>query len=835
MVLLSGQLSALITQRASATASLWVLALGIGQVAFWPELPANAELAAWALMAILAVGILVLTTVPARRILLLPLCFLFGTCYALFANHTALAGRLPEVLHGSDHRVSLVVSSLPQLSPSVSSFTSNPKPLYGFQDARFEAEVLAGPAEFIGRRLRLSWYRLNAKTALRMTAGSQWNMTVRLKQPRGSVNPHTFDFESWLLQRGIYATGYVREKDQTPEFIAAGSGLAAVRERLRQRISGTGLDTGPFEQNGLMRALLLGDRGGVDQNTRDLLRHTGTAHLLAISGLHVGMVAGIFLFLGAVLGRGISLFRGVSPILISGVAAFIGALVYTLLSGAPLSAQRALIMTAVAILALLSRRRFSGSFAFALALALVLLLQPLAVLNAGFWLSFIAVGALLLRFQGRSAGCEDLAGVAGESRWIAKLQAGIGTAVQSQGAILIALLLPSIAIFSGVSVTGLLLNLVAIPWVGMVILPLILLGASAPDPVASLSLQAADANLGWLLDFLAYSDTVLPGWQSIPLQPTAAMLLAVGTCSAVLFLPRGVPGRALGWCLVPVLLSGLTPWQRAQEPAFTLTVLDVGQGLAVVAATETHSMVFDAGPSTGSGWNAGAHIVAPFVLNTSGQTLDLLSVSHGDLDHSGGVSGVLEQLNVAAMVAPGQLEQRIGGKGQELQTSPCVAGRKLALGELTVEWLWPRSEDLSGEENDHSCVALLRWREVRILLTGDISAKAEHQIAAENPDSRPVDLLVAPHHGSRTSSSQALIQWAAPQRVVFSAGYRHHFGHPHPSVVSRYRDFGTQVFTTADLGAVQVSWEDDTTTTRIACARQSGKFWLAEGTLPSCD
>lgn len=818
--------------------ALWAVAVGIGQVAFWPSLPGSAELAALGLLSVVVAAVWAVIASAFRRKIIPFLGFLLGTCWALFFNHHALEERLPATLHGTDHRVTLKVTSLPQLTTAVSSFSTTPQQLHGFRDARFEAEVLSGPPELIGKRLRLGWYRLEINSAQRMTAGSRWQMTVRLKEPRGNSNPYTFDFESWLLQRGIYATGYVRDRDDLPEFIAAGNGLDAIREHLREKVSGQQFQATPFENSALMRALLLGDRGNVRRDTQALLQRTGTAHLLAISGLHVGMVAGFFLLMGGAVARGVGLLRSVNPLVFAGIAALTGAILYTLISGAPLSARRALIMTAVAIAAWVSRRRISSNFAFALALALVLLLEPLAVLSAGFWLSFVAVAALLLRFQGRvTAGknAKDADFGTGTTVLVGKLQAGVRTAIQSQWAIMVGLLLPSALIFGGVSVNGLLLNLIAIPWVGLVILPLILLGALAPEPVAIIALGLADANLGWLIDFLGFVDTTLPGWQLMPSPSLGLLIVCAGICAAVVLLPRGVPGRALGWCLIPALLSAVLPWQRARDPVFTLSVLDVGQGLAVVAASESHTMVFDTGASSGNGWNAGAGIVAPYLLNTSGRELDLLAISHGDLDHAGGTAGVLARLNVAAVATPGRLAERLIGQEFLLDTRRCVAGRNIQLGEIKVDWLWPRSESLSGEENDHSCVALLRWRGVRVLLTGDISAQVERQLAAEHPEFAPVDLLVAPHHGSRTSSSLALIRWAAPQRAVFSAGYRHHFGHPHPAVVQRLRNHGVALSNTADAGALRFQWRPDTASPMLQCARASGRFWLATGPLAGCD
>ena len=848
------------------TVSLWACALGIGQVAWWPRLPGSADLASVALWVLLALALFTVLAGggastgrhwrPLLIRLLLP--FALGSCWALKFNHQSLEQRLPADLHGTDHDVTLQVVSLPQSGPAVSYFGRSSSSSSGYLDAKFRARIVdASDPRFLHRDLELGWYRMAPSDAARLRAGSRWQMRVRLKQPRGSVNPYTFDYEAWLLEQGIFATGYVRERERPPEFIAPGRGLSTLRERIRDRLGSTSTAGGGgevYRYSGLFRALLLGDRGGVDGDTRLLLQRTGTAHLLAISGLHVGMIAGFFFLIGSVLSRTIGALRasaGVGsaarllragarghPLFLGGLIALLGAAAYTLVSGAPLSAQRALLMTGIGICALLFRRRVGGQLAFAAALCGVLLWQPLAVLSAGFWLSFIAVGALLIRFQGRhvqSAPTSQSLNAAGKPRMPGRIAESLRTAVQGQWAILIALILPSTLLFAGISLSGLFLNLVAIPWVGLVILPSISLGAAAPEPIGGILLSVADVNLGWLLTFLATADSYVPGWQPLPAVRSGLMILAVCICGAVLLLPSGVPGRALGWCLLPALLSAALPWQRARETGFELTVLDVGQGLAVVASTETHTMVFDTGPSSASGWSSGVSIVAPYVLNSSGQHLDLLAISHGDLDHSGGAEGVLAELEVAAIAAPGRFAERFRGEEPIHATSRCMTGQHIDLGELSVEWLWPRSDTISGEENDHSCVALLQWRGVRVLLTGDISADVEYQLAAENPDFPSVDLLIAPHHGSRTSTSMALIQWAAPERVAFSAGYRHHFGHPHPSVVQRLSSQGVALFNTADTGAVRFNWLPGAMSPHVYCARETGKFWRTTGPLAECD
>ncbi|WP_066964248.1 DNA internalization-related competence protein ComEC/Rec2 [Microbulbifer sp. Q7] len=846
--------------RTGVSAALWACAVGIGQVAFWPRLPGTADLAGGGLLALAAIGLLALTTRGRdhcggwrTRAVRMLLPFLLGSCWGLQSNHRALDQRLPPDLHGTDHDVRVELTSLVRATPAASRFGPPVAGASGYQDARFRARIVhADDPRLHNRTLQLGWYRVAPADAARLTSGSRWQMRVRLKEPRGSVNPHTFDYEAWLLEQGLFATGYVRDRDQSPIHIAPGSGVGALRDSLRRQLSQPAAQGSGYTEAPLIRALLLGDRSDIDTRTQALLQRTGTAHLLAISGLHVGMVAGAFFLLGWFFGRLFGAFTGgrwCSPLTIAGFAGLSGALGYTLISGAPLSAQRALLMTAVAMVTLLFRRRIDGQLTLALAVCGVLLWQPLAVLNAGFWLSFIAVAALLLRFQGRlnlgpvSESASTSASPAGARTRGAgtRLQAlrtwlrtWMVNGVHSQWAIFLALLVPSVLIFHGISLSGLLINLVAIPWVGLSILPLILLGALCPVvPLKTVLWTLADMQLSWLLTFFEWLDGIAPGWQVLPVPgPWLSALLVLSALA--LLLPKGVPGRGLGLLCFPVIAVGATPWQRPAPATFELAVLDVGQGLAVTATTTQHTVIFDTGASTASGWSAGAGIVAPYLRAQGRSSVDGLIVSHGDRDHAGGAAGVMAMLAVDQLFAPGRLGQRLLGRATPdiaeplpLVTGmqPCVAGGSVQFGELTVRWMWPLSPALNGEENDHSCVGLLTWRDTRVLLTGDISRAVEIQLAALYPDFLPVDVLVAPHHGSRTSSSPALLNWAAPQRVVFSTGYRHHFGHPHPAVVSRYRALGAELFNTADLGAVQFYWQQSSTEPRVACARDTAKFW----------
>ena len=815
----------------SITVVLWLFALGVAQVALWPRLPALATGVWVGIPGLVLLGLVVRGTCGLKggifRVCLWLLPFALGTGWALYWDRLALDDRLPENLHNIDAEVTLQVTSLPELKPSAFRYGRARESSAGAHDIRFSARIDSAVNPLLhGKTVLLAWY--GADESERLGAGSRWRMQLRLKQPRGSVNPHTFDYEAWLLQQGYFATGYVRDGEVHPRLIEPGSGLYRLRDDIRNQINASGLASAR-----LLRALLLGDKSGLTDTDRKLLRETGTAHLLAISGLHVGMVAGFFLFWGGLVARVTGLYRPHNPRLLAGIAAIAAATGYTLVCGAPLSAQRALLMTVVAIGAWVWRRRVSAGLAYACALALVLLLQPLAVLNAGFWLSFFAVAALLLGFAGRLPVASGQ--VAGVPRLSLARRYLLAT-LRSQWLILLALLLPSLIFFAGVSRSGLLLNLIAIPWLGLFILPAILMGTLLP--AASLGAacwQFADWQLGLLLNFLAWSQDYFPDWQWLSPPDWTVVILGFGSV-LLLLLPRGFPGKLLGWCLLPVVFAGSLPWRALPPAALQVTVLDVGQGLAVAVEADGQFMVLDTGAGMPAGWSAGRSVVAPYLLGQGATSVNALVVSHGDRDHAGGVEGLAESLPVSQIVAPGNLSIRLA---RQLPQAPvigsCVLGEHLQLRDLRVSWLWPPAgARVNGEENDHSCVALLQWRGARVLFTGDISHKVERQLVKLYPDFAPVDLLIVPHHGSRTSTSTALLDWSHPGRAVFSAGFRHHFGHPHPSVVQRLSDRGVTVFNTADTGAVQFQWLPESDTPEVRCARDAGMFWRSSGTGADC-
>ncbi|BBM03354.1 DNA internalization-related competence protein ComEC/Rec2 [Microbulbifer sp. GL-2] len=803
------------------TTLLGVFSLSIATIGLLPKLPELEKLLGAYLITVLVVVLAFPRRGPWIPLLLVSLA---GSSWAVWSNQKALDQRLPLWAHGSDHSLEVEVVSLPETrSTDTEHWQRGPG-----NSVRFQAKVLSMGGYIVpGSLLYLTWYRAGPDVLARLRGNSRWLLPVRLKRPRGSVNPNGFDYEGWLLRRGVYATGYLRPSDAQPEWLGQGWGLARVRDGLRNSLRGQ-----PYVRPALIAALLLGDRSGLSEDERETLQRTGTAHLLAISGLHVGMVAGFLLLIGTGIARCIGMFTGTSPRALPVLLALLGVLAYTLLAGSPLSAQRAMVMTWVLLLALQWRRRIGAGFAFSLALALVLLIQPLAFYGVGFWLSFGAVAALLLGFGGRQVIVRERSrqfeeGEVQPANWWIGVPRAFVQLLRSQWLVALGLILPSVIFFSGYSSGGMVLNLLAIPWLALLILPALMVGALLMHTaLGQLCLHFADWQLDLLLRLLDKAEGILPSWQALGLPQGWLMLTVTAGCLLLLLMPRGIPGRNLGWLFLLPLIQPVLSLPTPGREGFTFTALDVGQGLALALYSPQANIVFDAGPVSPSGWSAGNSIVAPFLDGRGLGALDALIVSHGDRDHAGGVEGLLQGRTLRSLYSPGLLGNRLA-PSLGVPSTACIAGAKERFGDIHVRWLWPEQMAINGEENDHSCVALVEWRGVRLLLTGDISSAVERRLSLAFPQFKSVDVLVAPHHGSKTSSSKVLLHWAKPKRVIFSAGFRHHFGHPHADVVARYREAGVQIFNTAQSGAIEFHWNEGFHDPEIFHARSAPRFWYA--------
>ncbi len=613
-------------------------------------------------------------------------------------------------------------------------------------------------------RLRLYWPRRYPKPE----AGQIWRLRARLFPPHGPFNPGGFDRELFDWRRGIDGWGKVIAP---PRLLDRRTDLAALREALSERISER---LRGAESSGLVQALLLGIRSHISPEQRHILQATGTAHLLAISGLHIGLVAFLFYRLFR------PWFR--TAILISEIAA----LGYGALAGFSLPTQRALVMVSIALLALWYRRWFSPWDGLSLALIAVLLFDPRAPLGLSFWLSFSAVFWILYVQGGRSG------------RW-----PRFRSLLRIQGALFLGLTPILASRFGLVSPTAPVANLIAVPLVGVLIVPLLFLGLlllplgwGVPLQIGSWLLERLIA----LLDHLAWS-VELPS-PTPPLWAVASALLG----AAILLMPRGLPGRWLGlpfW--IPLFMAG--GWPDLKEGEVRLTLLDVGHGLAAVVETRNHLLLYDTGPSGKGRW-----VVDPF-LRFLGRAPDLIVVSHQDRDHSGGLRFLRRRFPEVPILS-GTPEKLRMALSPPASVQPCWQGKRWLWDGVRFEFLWPPPDFRGGSDNDRSCVLKITSGGRSLLLTGDIGKRVERNLLKrQGPRSTPPpgtapsseigsEVLVAPHHGSRYSSSAVFVRAVRPRHVLFSSGYGGRF--PHPQVVKRYRSAGAEIHTTARHGAIIV-------------------------------
>ncbi len=682
-----------------------------------------------------------------------------GFLWTLLHAHSILGTGLESALEGEDLIVEGVVSGLPERTERGWRF-------------EFRIDEIEAEGQTLPLRVRLNWYRESAAPR----AGERWQFKVRLRRPHGFANPGGFDYEGWLYRKRLRATGYVRDDPGNRRLAAAAPNLQGLRQSLGYRIA-TALDGRPL--HGIVSALAIGDRQAIAGEQWEVFRRTGTSHLVAISGLHVGLVAGL-VFFGVRAGwsriGGLAL-RVPAP-QAGGVAALIAALIYAGLAGFSIPTQRALIMTAVVITALLLRRRRSLFDTLMAALLCVLLFDPLAVMDGGFWLSFCAVATILFGMGAR----------AGAGGWWWRWG-------RLHMLVTIGLAPALLALFQQLPLASPLANFVAVPWVSFGVVPPVLAGAlllPLAPPVGTLLLELAEAMLSLLWPVLALiADSDRLQWSQHAPRPWT--IAAAGIAVVVWLAPRGLPARwlALPWLLPALLIAPQAP----ADGEFRLTLLDVGQGLAAVVQTRDHILLYDTGARFTPNFDAGGAVVLPYLRHQGLRAIDSLVISHGDNDHIGGAA------SLAGAIAVGRV---IAGEPDAVTwwpAAPCVEGDWWAWDGVVFEILYPlHGSRLRG--NDASCVLRITNGTTTVLLTGDIEARAELLVLGERAPDLAADILVAPHHGSRSSSRPAFVDAVAPADVLFPAGHRNRWNHPHPEVVARYRERGARSWLTATHGAI---------------------------------
>lgn len=756
---------------------LLAFAAGVAQLWLWPRVPRGAG--EWLLFVLVAMAA---HWLPRRPRALLRAALL-GAAWAFSMAAQGLEARLPPELEGVELRTVGRIDDLPKLDSDALRFRFCPRHTWRIDTG--EELALRGC-------WRLAWYARHGFGEVReplpgaleglpkLGAGETWRLHVRLRRPRGLANPGGFDGERKALETGLTAYGHVRTRWPQAR-LAEGRGLDHLRERVSARIREV-LPGNP-RMAALLAGLAVGDRRGFTDADWDSLRATGTTHLFAISGLHVGMVglavaallAGLTWLVPSLLRRAPRRVWMLPP-------AVLAAFAYAALAGFEVPTRRSALMLAVAALVVLVRRRSGLWHGWCLALAAVLALDPLAVLSIGFWLSFLGVAWLLLAGQGR-----------GRQPWWR-------AAAQAQWAVSIGLLPVGIGFFAQASWVSPLVNLVAIPWVTLLVVPVLLLG------VAMLPVSAAAAQV--LLEFaaalLAPLMSALDGVARWPLaaswlpQPAFPALMAATLAAVVALLPVQ---RRLRWLALPLLLPLLLGGpSRPGFGRFSADVLDVGQGTAVLVRTRHHNLLFDAGARFPDGQDAGSTIVVPALRALGVARLDALVVSHADSDHSGGVDSVLRQVPVLRLVAGEELPWLVS----PVPVERCREGQRWHWDGVAFELLHPPPR-YPARGNEVSCVLSVRAADgSALLLTGDAGDVAEMRLLALHRTRLPSQVLVLGHHGSSSSSSPDFLDAVAPQLAIATAGYRNRFGHPHEDVVRRLAWRGIGVATTWQTGSIHL-------------------------------
>jgi len=711
------------------------LALGLLVPIFLPALPPLWLIVTMAMAALL---MLPFRTYPASF-------FLLGLAWACVGAQLALDDRLPTALDGETRWVEGSVVGLPQ---------------YGEGMVRFELADAHSRRTRLPALMRLAWYG-----GPPVRSGEKWRLAVKLKRPVGLLNPHGFDYEAWLLSRGIGATGTVKEGLRMQP--AQGAWRDGVRQALT-KVDAQG-------RSGALMALVLGDGAGLSHEDWQVLQDTGTVHLLVISGQHIGLFAGLVYLLVAGAAR-----YGVWPARLPWLPwacalAFAAALGYGLLAGFEVPVRRACAMIGLVLLWRWRYRQAEPWWAWLLAFIGVLMFDPLASLRPGFWLSFVAVAILMFTFGGRL----------GPWRWWQ-------TWTRAQW--LIALGLCPLLLILGlpVSLSGPLVNLVAVPWISLLVLPSALLGtALLPVPGVGESLLWV---AGGLLDLLFKGLGLVAGrvsaWTPPAVPPWALGIAALG--AVLLLLPKGLPLRILGWPMLMLIV--FPPREDVPHGRAEIWHLDVGQGLAILVRTHRHALLYDAGPRFGEA-DAGERVVVPTLRKLGVGRLDLMLLSHADADHAGGAQAVRNGLATARVISgdPDALPA-------DLLAGPCDSGERWEWDGVRFElWRWASAV----ESNQKSCVLLIEADGERLLLTGDIDAHAERAML-DGPLGFPIHWLAAPHHGSRSSSSMALLTRLKPHSVLISRGRNNAFGHPHPWVMQRYKRLGMTIHDGAEQGATRL-------------------------------
>jgi competence protein ComEC len=662
-------------------------------------------------------------------------------------------------------------------------------PDQNLQRSNFEFAVFDS-TEKLPSKLKLSWY---SPTKMLKT-GETWQLTVKLKRPHANFNNGSMDYERWLFMQNIGATGTVYTKNSSPIKIKNSTfSIEVLRQKISNKLT---QNYGENLSTAFLRALTVGDDNGLTPENWDIFRITGVTHLIVISGSHIALVAGLVYFLTVFAWTRLGILQ-FSPPKAATLVSLIVAIFYALLAGYVIPTKRAVIMLAFVAVASFYQRQFSPLQSFAMALFGMLIFNPTMLLSIGFWLSFLAVALILYRVAGR---------LKSPSNWKNALDIQLTVSLGLSPLLLF--------FFNQTSLISPLVNFIAVPIVEIMIVPLSLIQILAMwlfPWLADKIFIVLNFILQWLMQGLEFAAT-LPNAVIDSPQPSFFTLILSCLGLLWLFAPRGIPARFLGVILnVPLLLPILPTLQNGEA---IVTVLDVGQGLAVAVQTQNHSLLYDTGAKFPNGGDMGKNVVLPFFRYHGIKKIDTLIISHDDNDHSGGAESILKKMRV---------DEILTSVPEKFELSKmCELGQIWTWDNVTFSILSPAKK--FEKDNDNSCVLKIETAKNSVLLTGDIEASAENWLVENAPEKLRSTVLVAPHHGSKTSSTFAFLQAVKPETVLIPVGYKNPFHHPNKDVVARYESLNAKIFTSANDGALTVRLNSNDVKVE-SFRKTSEKYW----------
>ena len=730
--------------------------------------------------------------------------FMFGWNYHFYYANARLAKPFPSELENLELRIRGYIDQLPTGDA---------------QGQRFSFQVMdwnvIHPTS-LPDRIYLSWNRSgNKKGSIpQLSPGQEWEFLVKLKRPHTLMNPHGFDFERWMFHQGMGAHGSIRAGQWISNHpaISLKTAVEYQRWRIRNKMKDALAQDAPYV--GVLIALVIGDQNSIAQEDWRVFNATGVGHLISISGLHVTMLSGLGASLGAFLWR-----RRYWPLWIpvQKVAACTGlsvAFLYAWLAGFQIPAQRTLYMVGIVAVALWNGRIARPFDIWWLALWIVLLVDPMAPYTPGFWLSFGAV-AVILYGMGASS---SLIGIPNGNEWersrLDRLFQGIKEACRLQWIVTIALLPCTLYWFYQVSIASPIANALAIPVISFIVTPLAIAGALLPEwfspsllKLAHVAMELTAHYLKWLADF---------DWAVLWSHQPTLWALGLSLFGIYLHIRAGQIRHQLGLRLVGLLL--LTPlfWQSSstlKDGYFKVNVFDIGQGTAVLVETKSHRLLYDAGPLAGRKDNAGERVLLPYFRGEGITHLDRLVISHKDADHIGGASSLLKSIQVRSFLGTMPIQHPLMAEIQQysIPALPCQFGQEWQWDGVDFKVWHPGAEmtfepkDHRGKPNENSCVLEIKNAYASLWLTGDIEKRGEYEhvqrLEQSNYQSSEKVLVMAPHHGSKTSSSLAWLEALRPTAAFSQHGYQNRYGHPHAIVKQRYRDQQIPLLQTTDTGA----------------------------------